>query len=139
LKNRILISIAALSYLVFYLFSPFFHFHDEWIRNLDKDQFHFHLFAVETNNSDESNCQHIVDQHDEHNHPIVITAVVTNIAPRFENTNSNFYLFQDIKEFDLQIESNKINFVEDFHFDKLLKNKCVHTASNVSPPALVTA
>jgi len=138
-KNRILISVAVVSYLLFYFFSPFFHFHDEWIQSFENIQFHSHLLVEETKKSDESHCHHKVDQHDEHNHPIVINEVVTKLSPRLVDTFNHVNSIQDIIEFEPNIESNETAFHKECLFDKLLKARCVHTSSNISQQASVTA
>ena len=140
LYNRLSFALVALLYLSFYLVSPFFHYHHEdSIRDEEEVDYHSHLLQDAVQKTNTTECHHTLDQNDEHNHPVVINALVTNLSPRFVDTLSNTLIFCNIISFEFKTESCKIKFTENFHFGKILKDKCIHFASNVSPPFAVAA
>lgn len=139
LKNKLAFSLTALLYLSFYLLSPFFHFHDEMFPGEEQEDYHSHLLKDTVQDKNATECHHTLAQNDEHNHPIVINAVITNLPPRQINTPDSELISIIFYNLEFQTESSKTNFTEDFHFWKILTDKCVHTASNVSPPFFLAA
>ncbi len=138
-KNRFVYSVISVFYLSFYLVSPFFHYHEELIRGYEKEDYHSHLLNEIAQKKNATECHHTLDQNDEHNHPIVINAVVTNLPPRFVDTPHSTLISTIIIRLEFQNESSETKYAGDFHFGKILKEKCVHSASNVSPPFVIAA
>jgi hypothetical protein len=139
-KNKKFRYIISLLYLSFHLVSPFFHYHHEdSILDEGEVDYHSHLLQNVVQKTNTTECYHTVDQNDEHNHPVVLNALVTNLTPRFVDTLSSTLIICNIISFKLKTEFCKAKFTEDFHFGKILKDKCVHLSSNVSPPFAVTA
>jgi len=140
LYNRISLTLVALLYLSFYLVSPFFHYHHEdSILEKEEVEYHSHLLQDVVQKTDTTECQHTLDQNDEHNHPVVINTLVTNLSPRFVDTLNNPLIFCTIISFEFKTESCKTKFTEDFHSWKILKEKSVHSSGNASPPFAVAA
>lgn len=140
LYNRLSFVLVALFYLSFYLVSPFFHFHHEdSIRDEEKIDYHSHLLNEVKQNKNSTECHHTIDQDDEHNHPIVINAVITNLPPRSVVTPNSSFISFDLFELIFQEEISETKYTEDFHFGIVLKEKCVLFASNVSPPFVLAS
>ncbi|MFA5804399.1 MAG: hypothetical protein WC879_07125 [Melioribacteraceae bacterium] len=109
------------------------------MRGHEKEDYHSHLLNEIAQKKNATACHHTLDKSDEHNHPIVINAVVTNLSPRFIDTPHNIPISTIIISIEFQNESVETKYAEDFHFGKILKEKCVHSASNVSPPFVIAA
>lgn len=138
--NRLSFVLVALLYLSFYLFSPLFHYHDKnSVLEERKVDYHSHLLQEVTKQTNTAECHHQLDQNDEHNHPIVINVLVTNLPPRFVDIVNNTLLFSNIIAIDFETEARKINFASALYVGKTLKDKCVHFASNASPPIILAA
>lgn len=139
--NRVSFVFVALLYLSFYLFSPLFHYHDEnsILEEGKEVDYHTHLLQEVTKKTNTTECHHQLDQNDEHNHPLVINAVITNLPSRSVDTTNSLLLFFDIVS--VVIENGNVGpkYIGDFHFGKVLKEKCVHFASNVSPPFVLAS
>ena len=138
--NRLSFVLVALLYLSFYLFSPLFHYHHE---NLgleeEKIDYHSHLLQEITQNAKTTETNHTLDQNDGHNHSVVINTLITNLPTRLAYTPNVTLLFNKILDLELHTNSVEYNYSEDIHLGKTLKDKCIHSATNVSPPALFTA
>lgn len=137
--SKYLFSFVALTYLSFYLLSPFFHYHEEYLKSLGKDKYHSHLFNKVSGSPQESGCHHNIEEDDVHNHPLIISAIVTNLSPRIDSNLNEGIQHYDLIEFGFESNIYATNYCDDFHFSKILKEKCVHSASNVSPPFIFTA
>lgn len=138
--NRLSFVLVALLYLSFYLFSPLFHYHDEnSVLEEGKVDYHTHLLQEVTKKTNTTECHHQLDQNDEHNHPIVINVLVTNLPPRFVDIVNNSLLFSNIFDVEFETKANKTNFASDLYVGKTLKDKCVHSATNASPPFILAA
>ncbi len=137
LYNKIFFAFIALLYLNFYLVSPYFHYHENSIRGHAKENYHSHLLNKIAQKKNATECHHPLNQSNEHNHPIVINAVVTNLSPRIVDTLHSTLISTIIIILEFQNESDETKYTEDFHFGKILKEKCVHSASNVSPPFVI--
>lgn len=140
LSNRVSFALVALLYLSFYLVSPFFHFHhQDSIWEKEEVKYHSHLLHDVVQKTNATECHHILDQDDEHNHPVVINAVITNLPNRFiDSPNDSFFsaiiIVQDFTS--CLVEAKYTN---EFDFGKVFKNKCVHAGSNVSPPLILAS
>lgn len=138
--NRLSIVLVALLYLSFYLFSPLFHYHHyDFELEAGKVDYHSHLIQDVIKQTNTTECHHQLDKNDEHNHPLVFNVLFTNLPPRFVNIVSDTFLFSNIISIEFKTEARKINSAYDFHFGKTLKDKCVHFATNVSPPIILAA
>lgn len=140
LFNRLSFVLVALLYLGFYLFSPLFHYHHE---NLgleeEKIDYHSHLLQEITKNVNTTGTNHTLDQNDEHNHSVVINTLITNLPTRLVYTPNTTLIFNKIFVLESHTNSVEFNYSEDIHLGKTLNDKCIHFATNVSPPALFTA
>lgn len=139
LYNRSIFALVAILYLSFYLLSPFFHYHEELLRGEEKKKYHSHLLQETEQKTNPTECHHIVETNDEHNHPLVINAVITNLPSRQINTPDSELISIIFYNLEFQTESSKTNFTEDFHLGKILEEKSVHSAGNVSPPFFLAA
>ncbi|MDP3446163.1 MAG: hypothetical protein Q8T08_25160 [Ignavibacteria bacterium] len=138
--NKLSFVLVAILYLSFYLFSPLFHHHDEnSVLEEGKGDYHSHLIQDVTEQTNRTECHHQLDQNDEHNHPTVFNVLVTNLPPRSVGIVNNILLVSNIIPIEFKTETRKINYASDFHVGKTLKDKCVHFASNVSPPIILAA
>jgi len=139
LYNRLSFALVALLYLSFYLLSPFFHYHDELLPYDKQEEYHSHLLKEAEQNKSATECHHTLAKENDHNHPLIINAVITNLPTRLIVIQDIKFLSFDLAELVIPDVSNKINFKVDLQFWKILKDKCVHSASNVSPPFAVAA
>jgi len=138
-KNIILLLLIGTLYLYFYFLSPLFHYHHySDYKSIDHEKIHSHLFHSKAENS--NTIGHQIDiEHDDHNHPISMNAIVFVLSQRMIDVPNSSIDFFNIIGFEPENESFETNYVTDYHFGKILKDKCVHTSSNVSPPAFLTA
>lgn len=132
--NKAAFYLVALLYLSFYLLSPFFHFHDEFDLHGEEEKYHSHLLEESLQENAQSECHHTLDKNDEHTHHLVLNAVISTVSPRFTDIPSYTSLHYEINYLELTNATDHKNYSNDFHLGKLLKEKCVHSASNVSPP-----
>jgi len=138
-KNNIFIYAFSFLYLTFYLLSPFFHHHYKISADGRQEEYHSHLLKESAQKINAAECHHTLHRNDEHNHPLVINAVISNLPPRQINSPDSelvSIIFYSIK---FQSESSVVNITEDLQVWKILKNKCVHSANNVSPPFVLVA
>lgn len=139
LHKKSSVALATLLYLSFYLISPFFHFHEESINRDANGEYHSHLLNELTQKENLTDCHHISDHNTEHNHPVVINTVAANLSTRLITTLNNDLLLNNIIDLEFQSKSIGSNYTDEFHLGKTIKEKCVHSAGNVSPPPYLTA
>lgn len=135
-----LFGIVKISYLLFYLVSPFFHHHhDELIQGEVSLSYHSHLFDGTENGKEGTEYHHTFENDDLHNHPFLVRGVVTNITQNFTDTFLKIIpIFIPIKP----EQENKLswnNYPPNSDFEKIYRDKYVHSAGNVSPPHLAAS
>lgn len=138
--NRFSSVFVALFYLSFYLFSPLFHHHHEDL-GLEEGEvdYHSHLILEISKQTNTTKCHHQLANNDEHNHSVEFNILVSNLPPRFVSIGHYSILFDNICDLEFESETQKINYVSDLQFGKTLKDKCVHSAANVSPPFILAS
>ncbi len=134
INNKAAFYLVTLLYLSFYLLSPFFHFHDEFDHHGEEEKYHSHLLEETMQGNARSECNHTLDQNDEHTHNLVLNAVVSTVSPRFTDKPSCTSTYNEIDYLEFTNAKEQRFYSNDFHLEKLFKDKYVHSASNVSPP-----
>ncbi|MBM4172096.1 MAG: hypothetical protein FJ214_09535 [Ignavibacteria bacterium] len=127
--------LVALLYLSYYLISPFFHFHDEFDLHGEEEKYHSHLLEETLQGNAQSECHNTIDQNDEHTHNSVLNYIVSTFSSRFTDIPSNTLSYNEINYLELTNTPEEKFYSNDFHLEKTFKDRCIHTASNVSPPS----
>jgi hypothetical protein len=136
-KNNILGVTIVFVYVILYLYSPFIHSHSNSNGSISSHYYHTHLIDIESN--DEFDYDHFSYQNEKHHHHIILNVLVTNPTPRFQKFISSIILYDVKNEDELGNELNTKKFIE-VHLKTILPvDKCIHSASNVSPPNILTA
>lgn len=131
----------SLLYLNFFLLSPFFHHHhiEEGIAKEEKTTFHSHLLnrSLEDHHSENMNHHSLDDTN--HDHVIRVNFTIGISFSRTLQLN-HIYDFFSIHFYFSDSSGEKITrFVNTDPLIQLQWEKCVHSASNVSPPFVIAA
>ncbi|KAF0152534.1 MAG: hypothetical protein FD143_850 [Ignavibacteria bacterium] len=135
MKNRILITIAVVSYLVFYFISPFFHFHQDDHLFGTNQHYHSHLINTGSAAGTDKHAHHSLENKNDHSHKLIINTLITKYSFRTSETLSLAVEYTDYIDSTLENPAKFTNHLFKFSFSKLRWEKYVHTASNVSPPS----
>ena len=121
-------------YVFSFLLSPYFHHHaDELLQN-DKHKFHSHLFEHSHNDhsNKDNNSHNLAESSDHHFHFVKLNSSTTIISKRVKQN------FVSVTILDLSSTTEKSNYISSVFEKKpinfLLRDRCVQTATNVSPP-----
>ena len=135
----ILISVFIALYLSFSLFTPLFHHHYEAIQDVNQIVYHSHLLNQTAQQRKSSNCNHSVGTIHNHNHITYLNTVINNLSMRCVNPSMNASLVNSNCCFDIKNAGCGSFFIESTYKWKDLKDKCIRTATNVSPPFVLAA
>jgi len=131
---RYLVYLLPVVYVISFLLSPYFHHHADELSHNDHYKFHSHLFENSQNdNSNEETHSHNLDESSQHHfHFVKLSSSTTIITKRVEQN------FVPISFLDLSSTNEEHNFNKKVLIKKpinfLLRDRCVQTAANVSPP-----
>jgi len=126
--------LVAIFYLCFYLLSPFFHFHPDDFSKDYQEKYHSHLFSENYSNKSDRGTYHILENETGHNHSLIINTVTTLYAPRNSINISRKITYFELPEPTFKNPVIYTNGFFKFLYSKHKWKKCVHSASNVSPP-----
>jgi hypothetical protein len=135
MKNRIVIAAAVLSYLAFYFISPFFHFHHEDHFPGISREYHSHWFNNLSTNETDSSALHAFENENNHSHANVINTFTTTYSKRILQISFSIITYAEYKDASFENSAGNTNPLLKFSINKYRWEKCVHTASNVSPPS----
>ncbi|MEW6653192.1 MAG: hypothetical protein AB1394_06955 [Bacteroidota bacterium] len=139
MKNRIIIAIAALSYLVFYFVSPFFHYHQKDHLLGINQQYHSHLFNNSLKNESKKTAHLSYENQNDHSHKHIINTLIAKCSLRlYEQSPAAIAIALCIDSASVN-PSNYTNLFLKFSFSKHKWERCVHTASDISPPSILTS
>jgi hypothetical protein len=129
-----LIFVSISLYLSFYLFSPFSHHHHDEIQANGEDVFHSHFLSVAAQQESSAEHHHSINRTHNHNHLPFSNTSLTNLIPRF--THPSMVALHVNTIYGSEKEDNVLSssFNKFAHNWKHLRDKCIRTATNVSPP-----
>lgn len=131
---RTIVYLLPLIYFFSFLLSPYFHHHAEELSHKDHHKFHSHLFEDSHNDhSSEKTHSHNLDEStDYHFHFVKLSSSTTITTKRVEQN------FVPTTFLDLSTTNEEHNYnrrvLEKKPINFLLRDRCVQTATNVSPP-----
>ena len=132
-KYRSIVYLLPLVYIFSFLLSPYFHFHAEELIHNDHHRFHSHIFeGSHDDHSGEDAHSHNLDESSDHDlHLAKLNGSTTLLTKRgvqnyFAVITLNFSSTEQPNYLKSIFEKKPINF--------LLRDRCVQTATNVSPP-----
>lgn len=131
---RYLVYLLPLVYIFSFLLSPYFHHHAEELLHNDHHKFHSHLFEnSHDDHSNEENHSHNFDESAQHHFHVVKLSNTTTITTK---RVAELFLSVTLLEFTLSNEKHTWNnyTLEKKPKNSLQQDRCVQTATNVSPP-----
>ncbi|MEW6507155.1 MAG: hypothetical protein AB1432_05350 [Bacteroidota bacterium] len=135
MKNRFVIAAAVLSYLVFYFISPYFHFHNDDHFLGTSQKYHSHWFNNTSASETDGSVQHAFENENNHSHAHVINAITTTYSKRILQNQFSIITYAEYNYASIENSTDNTNPLLKFSINKYRWEKCVHTASNVSPPS----
>ncbi len=135
-KYRPIIFLLSLFYLNFFFLSPYFHHHHSESESLQKkrETVHTHLFSDLDHSSHTEETDHHLDDKNHHSH-LFQNYLVNITAPSRELESALNRVFYLTIEYSIQCNGvSSINTHFNEPFSQLQWEKCVHSATNISPP-----
>lgn len=131
---RSIVFLLPLFYIFSFLLSPYFHHHAEELFHNDHHKFHSHLFedSHDEHPSTETHSHNVDESSNHHFHFVKLNSSSTITTKRVEQN------FVSVTLLDLSIQNEEQNHnnsaLEKKPINFLLRDRCVQTATNVSPP-----
>ncbi|HET55282.1 MAG TPA: hypothetical protein ENN33_08700 [Ignavibacteria bacterium] len=131
---RSIVYLLPLIYIFSFLLSPYFHHHADELSHNDHHKFHSHLFEnSHDDHSGEETHSHNLDESTDHHFHFVKLSSATTITTKRVEQNFVPITFLDLSSTNEEHNYNK-RVLEKKPINFLLRDRCVQTATNVSPP-----